>query len=50
LLGRGEAAVTVPALDGALRPNNRLDEASRLIAPDVDCLDNLGRGAAPDLE
>ena len=27
LLGRGEAAVTVPPLDGALRPNRRLDEA-----------------------
>lgn len=38
LLGRGEAAVTVPALDGALRPNRMLDEASRLPLPDVDCL------------
>ena len=27
--GRGEAAVTVPPLDGALRPNRKLDEASR---------------------
>lgn len=27
LTGRGDAAVTVPALDGALRPNRRLDEA-----------------------
>ena len=27
LLGRGEAAVTVPALDGAFRPNRLLDEA-----------------------
>jgi hypothetical protein len=26
-LGRGEAAVTVPPLDGALKPNNRLEEA-----------------------
>ncbi len=26
-LGRGQAAVTVPSLDGALKPNNRLDEA-----------------------
>jgi len=25
-LGRGHAAVTVPSLDGALKPNNRLDE------------------------
>jgi hypothetical protein len=28
LLGRGDAAITVPALDGALRPNRRLDDAS----------------------
>jgi hypothetical protein len=28
LLGRGEAAVTVPPLDGAMRPNRRLDEAT----------------------
>jgi hypothetical protein len=27
-LGRGESAVTVPALDGALRPNRKLDEAA----------------------
>lgn len=26
-LGRGQAAVTVPPLDGALKPNNRLEEA-----------------------
>jgi hypothetical protein len=26
-LGRGESAITVPALDGALRPNRRLDDA-----------------------
>lgn len=26
-LGRGEAAVTVPPFDGALKPNNRLEEA-----------------------
>ena len=26
-LGRGEAAVTVPPLDGALKPNNLLEEA-----------------------
>ena len=39
LLGRGEAAVTVPPLDGALRPNRALDEAaSRLPLADVDCL------------
>lgn len=39
LLGRGEAAVTVPALDGAMRPNRRLDEAgTRLPLENVDCL------------
>ncbi|ECI7685677.1 strictosidine synthase, partial [Salmonella enterica subsp. enterica] len=27
LLGRGSAALTVPPLDGALRPNNRLEDA-----------------------
>jgi Strictosidine synthase len=27
VLGRGESAITIPALDGALRPNRRLDEA-----------------------
>jgi hypothetical protein len=31
-LGRGEAAVTVPALDGALKPNNLLEEAAGGIA------------------
>lgn len=39
LFGRGEAAVTVPPLDGALRPNRRLDEAtSRITLEHVDCL------------
>ncbi|RRH74317.1 SMP-30/gluconolactonase/LRE family protein [Falsigemmobacter faecalis] len=28
LLGRGEAALTVPPLDGAWKPNNRLEEAA----------------------
>jgi sugar lactone lactonase YvrE len=38
-LGRGEAAVTVPPLDGALRPNRHLDEASaRYPLSGVDCL------------
>lgn len=37
--GRGEAAVTVPPLDGALRANTALDEAAlRLPLPDVDSL------------
>jgi hypothetical protein len=39
LFGRGEAAVTVPPLDGALRPNRKLDEAtSRSVLDGVDCL------------
>ena len=36
-LGRGEAAVTVPPLDGALKPNNLLEEARTglaIAAPD----------------
>lgn len=36
-LGRGTAAVTVPPLDGALKPDNRLDEAPKGIeAPEPD--------------
>jgi hypothetical protein len=39
LFGRGEAAVTVPPLDGPLRPNRELDEAaSRMPLESVDCL------------
>lgn len=39
LLGRGNAALTVPPLDGALKPNNRLEEAAPGIAADApDCL------------
>lgn len=30
-LGRGDSAITVPALDGALRPNRRLDDAMERI-------------------
>lgn len=38
-LGRGEASVTVPPLDGALRPNRLLDEAeARFSLEGVDCL------------
>ena len=32
LFGRGEAAVTVPPLDGALRPNRALDEAGGAVS------------------
>jgi hypothetical protein len=43
LFGRGEAAVTVPPLDGALRPNRRLDEADQRVALDgVDDLATAG--------
>lgn len=43
LLGRGEAAVTVPPLDGALRPNRMLDEAPlRMPLEGVDCLAAAG--------
>lgn len=38
LFGRGEAAVTVPPLDGALMPNRALDEAARTALENVDCL------------
>lgn len=39
LFGRGEAAVTVPPLDGALQPNRLLDEATeRMALEEVDCL------------
>lgn len=39
LFGRGDAAVTVPPLDGAMRPNRELDEADwRSPLADVDCL------------
>lgn len=38
-LGRGEAAVTVPVLDGPLKPNQKLEQATRLI--EVEGIDNL---------
>ena len=42
-LGRGEAAVTVPPFDGALRPNRRLDEAqARFPLDQVDCIAVVG--------
>jgi hypothetical protein len=43
-LGRGEAAVTVPPFDGALRPNRRLDEATaRFVLDEVDCIAVVGQ-------
>jgi hypothetical protein len=38
-VGRGEAAVTVPPMDGALRPNQALEQAS--VAAEVRAPDNL---------
>lgn len=43
LFGRGDAAVTVPPLDGAMRPNRALDEADwRVPLAEVDCLAVVG--------
>jgi hypothetical protein len=39
VLGRGDAAVTVPSMDGALRPNNALEAADSLL--DIEAPDNL---------
>ena len=39
LWGRGEFSITVPSMDGALRPNVRLDDASvTMAAPGLDDL------------
>ncbi len=42
-LGRGDAAVTVPVLDGPLKPNQKLEEATRLL--EAAGIDNLIRTA-----
>lgn len=42
-LGRGDAAVTVPVLDGPLKPNQKLEEAPRLLQ--ANGLDNLAMTA-----
>ena len=39
ILGRGEAAVTIPSLDGAFRPNQVLDHAHTMLT--IDAPDNL---------
>lgn len=39
LWGRGEFSVTVPSMDGALRPNTRLDEAAAIL--EAEGIDNL---------
>ena len=44
-LGRGEASITMPPMDGAFRPNDLLDSASPLLsAPEPDCLAVTARG------
>jgi hypothetical protein len=44
-LGRGEASITMPPMDGAFRPNDLLDSASSLIeTPEPDCLAATSRG------
>ena len=44
LLGRGEAAITVPVMDGALKPNRALDEAEVVAElPGLDDLASDGR-------
>lgn len=53
-LGRGEAAVTVPPLDGALKPNNMLEDAAfglAVSAPDnlVATVDGLVYSSGADL-
>lgn len=40
--GRGSAAVTIPAMDGPLGPNTRLEDAATVLA--VEAPDNLVRG------
>src|ERR1700733_11021158 len=37
--GRGAAAATIPAMDGALRPNTALEDSERLL--EIDSPDNL---------
>jgi hypothetical protein len=40
--GRGSAAVTIPAMDGALQPNTRIEDAERIF--EVEAPDNLVAG------
>lgn len=53
-LGRGESAITVPAMDGALRANRRLDEAAERHAVDrpsgiISSADGIVVGSADEL-
>ena len=41
--GSGSAAITLPPMDGAMRPNTRIDEAEEVAA--VMAPDNLAEGA-----
>src|SRR6478736_6150801 len=43
LLGRGSAAITVPVMDGALKPNRALDEAA--VVAELPGLDDLAGNA-----
>ncbi|MGH6643784.1 MAG: hypothetical protein ACRED3_13925 [Bradyrhizobium sp.] len=44
-LGRGEASITTPPMDGAFRPNDLLDSASTVVEmPAPDCLAATSRG------
>jgi hypothetical protein len=44
-LGRGEASITMPPMDGAFRPNDLLDSAAPVIeTPEPDCLAVTSRG------
>ena len=47
LWGRGDYSVTVPPMDGALRPNSALDEAETLL--EAEGIDNLAVFAEPAL-
>jgi hypothetical protein len=50
-LGRGEASITMPPMDGAFRPNDLLDSASILIAaPAPDCLAVTSHGIVASSE
>jgi hypothetical protein len=43
--GRGEASITMPPMDGAFRPNDLLDSASKMIeTPAPDCLAVMAQG------
>ena len=50
-LGRGGASITMPPMDGALRPNDLLDSASAILeAPAPDCLAVTSRGVVVSSE